>query len=73
MAAGAAERRKSDKQTRTGMCESESGGGTCVLVRSELAGDAFGSVLKRVKKSKEMVILGLEPRTTALLALRSTD
>lgn len=24
-------------------------------------------------KSKEMVILGLEPRTTALLALRSTD
>jgi hypothetical protein len=24
-------------------------------------------------KSKAMVILGLEPRTTALLALRSTD
>ena len=30
-------------------------------------------VLRCGAKSKEMVILGLEPRTTALLALRSTD
>ena len=27
----------------------------------------------RAVRAKEMVILGLEPRTTALLALRSTD